>query len=99
MKLNKYYVSVNAHKGEGGIRRSTIYSSIYFTDKKEALKDFAMCQGAGVELEYPYSAYDEVWIHFYKESEGRSVVLFSTMIDINALKADYKIERRYDIID
>lgn len=92
MKPEKYYVSVNGHKGEGGLDKTKFYQSEYFTDKEKALMDFVVRQAKGITLDYPFTDYDEVWVYLHKLTELEIVVLCATMIDINALKADYKMK-------
>lgn len=99
MKPEKYYVSVSGYKGEGGLDKTNFYQSKDFVDKEKAIMDFALRQSKAITLDYPFSDYDEVWVYLYKITELESVVLYFTLIDINALKADYKIEGRCDIID
>lgn len=87
MKLNKYYVTVTGWKGAS---KATLYISKIFTDKKKAILDFATQQVKCIELNFPFTDYDEVWIYVNYQSKVMNEVLCSSMFDINALKADYK---------
>lgn len=96
MKLNKYYVTASGWKGA---RQSIFYNSKIFTDKKKAIHDFAMQQVKCLELNFPFTEYDEVWICLHYRDKALIETIFSSMFDINVLKAYYKKGRRCDIID
>lgn len=87
MKLNKYYVSVIGWKGG---YKSTLYLSKFFTNNKKAILDFATQQVKCLELNFPFTEYDEVWIYLKYQNKAMNEVLCSSMFAINALKDDYK---------
>lgn len=87
MKVNKYYVTVTGWKG---VNKDTIYNSKIFTDKKKAIRDFAVQQVKCLEINYPFTDYDEVWIYLHYRDKALIETIFSSVFDINALKADYK---------
>lgn len=90
MTLAKYYVTVTGWKG---VIKSPIYiSKKFFTDKKKAILDFATQQVKCIELNFPFTEYDEVWIYLHYQNKVMNEILCSSMFDINALKADYKKE-------
>lgn len=87
MKVNKYYVTVTGWKGAS---KSTLYISKIFSDKKKAILDFATQQVKCLDLNFPFTEYDEVWICLHYRDKALIETIFSLMIDINVLKADYK---------
>lgn len=89
MKLNKYYVTASGWKG---VNHSIFYNSKLFTDKKEAIRDFALQQVKCLELNFPFTEYDEVCICLHYRDKALIEGIISSMFDINVLKADYKKE-------